>query len=664
MIKNRIAKIGALTVGMTFALGVLATPAGAQTIAELQAQINALMAQLAALQGSTVSTGTTSGTTFTQNLTLGSTGTEVTALQQVLVAQGHLVMPVGVAYGYFGPLTQAAVSKWQAANGVSPTAGYWGPISRAKYASMGGTVTVPGTTVPGTTVGITTPGVEGTITASKSATPASGTKVYEGGSRVGVLGIKLEAKISDIRVERVKLQLSSVTSGNSDQQFYTKIADRIHVMDGSTVLSSMDLNANTVVKEGSLYYITITGFNFVVPKDATKVLTIAIDPKTSWDSTYDNDSWKLTIPVDGVRGVDGAGVNEYSPTTAFNNEFTSAADVVDSAALTVSLANNTPATSQVIANEGSSDNELDGLTLAIFDFKGEKDQVLVTDLVVDLVRGGGNNVATATTAYVYDGSTLVGSASVAGTSATAATATFSDIDWVIPAGTTRTLAFKVDIDSAALAADTYAASIGVVTAVGTAVTSENSVGSSITETGSAQGKTITIRKVGPEISLVSKSITTNGVPQGNPAAGVTSTSSLTATFNLKIKAVGGTLTLGTVASGTPVVASSTTSFKVYRNGAYDGTVSSAATSTSYNVVTGSCTSSGTNSCTLADGAEVTFPVTFQIQGRPVGGTGFTNGLYSVQFEGIQWFNATTGAVQTTTFMAGENDWRTADVSFP
>ena len=661
MINKRIAKIAGIAVSATIAFGTLVPMVGAVTIAELQAQINALMAQLATLQGGSVSTGTT----FTQNLTVGSTGAEVTALQQMLVAQGHLVMPVGVAYGYFGTLTRAAVASWQAANGISPTAGYFGPISRAKANATSGGTTGGGTTTGG---GITTTGVEGTLTATKAASPASGTKVYEGGSRVAVLGIEVEADLSDMKVERVKLKLDAVTAANSDQQIYTKIADMIYVMDGSTVLASSALDATTVVKEGSNYYITIAGFGFVVPKDTTKVLTIAIDPKTSWDTTYDNDSWSLTVPADGVRAVDGAGINQYSPTAALTaHNFTSAADVVDSAALTVSLASNSPATSQVIANQGSSDNEYDLLTLAIINFKGEKDQIKVTDLIVDIVRGGVANAssATSTTAYIYDGSTLVGSATVAGTSLTAMSATFTDIDWIIPADTTKALTVKVDIDSAQLTADTFAVDIAGATAsaVATNVTSENSSGSSITETGSAQGKTITVRKVGPEISLVSKSITTAGVPQGAPFAGGTSTSTLSATFNIKIKAVGGALTLGSVASGTPVVASSSVSFKVYRNGSWDeASLGSNATSTSYTIPS-TCVVSG-NSCALADSDEVTIPVTFQIQGRVAAATALSSGLYSVQFAGIQWWNATTGAVQTTTFMDGEADWRTADVSFP
>lgn len=663
MTKIRIAKMAGVAVGATLLLGSFVPMVGAQTIADLQAQINALLAQLAALQGG--GTTTTSACTFTRSLTVGSTGADVTCLQQTLVAQGHLVMPAGVAMGYFGNLTKAAVAKWQAANGVAPAAGYFGPISQAKFATMGGTT--GGTTVPGSTVGITTPGVEGTITATLNPSPASGTKVYEGGSKTAVLGIKLEADISDIKVERVKVQLDATTSGNSDQQFYTKIADTMYVMDGSTILASTPLNATTVVKEGSAYYITIAGFSFLVPKDTTKVLTLAVDPKASWDSTYDNDTWTLTVPANGVRGVDGAGINQYSPTAALTAQsFTSAADVVDSAALTVSLASDSPKVSQVIANQGSSSNEYDDLVLAKINFKAEDDQVKVTDLIADITRSGTQTTATATTAYIYEGSVsagnLVGSAAVAGTTLALGTATFSNIDWIIPADTTKTLVLTVDVDSAGVAFTSLAGSVGSTTAVATAVTSENSAGSSITETGAGEGRFITVRKIGPEVSLISKSIVTDGVAQGNPAAGLTTTSTLTATFNIKIKAVGGTLNLGTVASTVPVVASSTSSFKVYRNGAFDATVGDVATSTSY-VIPSGCTTDGTNSCNLTDGNEITIPVTFRIGGRNAAGTAVTTGLYAVGFEGITW-HTVGGASQTTTFMAGEADWRTADVSFP
>lgn len=659
MLKTRIAKIAGLAVGASIAFGAFAPMAGAVTVAELQAQINALMVQLAALSGGSVSTGTA----ITSDLTIGSTGAQVSALQSALVAQGHLVMPAGVAMGYFGSLTKSAVMKWQAANGVSAT-GYFGPISRAKFnGSAGATGTVPGATVGSGTTGstsgsISTPGVEGTVTVSLNPSPASGTKLYEGESKKQVFGIKLEAKASDIKIERIKIDLDSITN-TGDNLTYTKIAEKIYVMDGSTVLASSDLNSTTVVKDGADYFVTLSGFGYVVPANSTRVLYIALDAKASWDSTYDNDSWSLGLPVDGVRGVDGAGVNEYGPSTAFSRTFTSAANLVDSAALSISLNAASPATNQVICASGTDSDECDKLEVARFDFKAEKDAVTVTDFVLDIVRGGGN-VATSSTAYLYDGSTLVGSAAVAGTAQTTMTATFSDIDWVVPQDTTKTLSVKFDIVDAALAADTFVASTDA-----NDTTAENSAGTTVTATGSADGNTITVRNIGPEITLVSKSITTSGVPQSDTANSL-STSTLTATFNIKIKALGNALTFGTVASGTPLFASSTASFKVYRNGSYDATISAGATSTSYSIPSTTCVSVGTNSCTLAEGSEVTIPVTFSIIGRTVAGVSLTRGsVYSVGFEGIQWQSGTNGgAAQTTTFMAGLSDWRTADVSFP
>ena len=103
---------------VAFMLGVLATSVGAETL------------------------------TFSTNLTVGSRGPDVTALQQFLVSKGYLEMPAGVAYGYFGPLTKGAVARWQAANGISPAAGYFGPISRRAIVSQMATSPAPPVPAP------------------------------------------------------------------------------------------------------------------------------------------------------------------------------------------------------------------------------------------------------------------------------------------------------------------------------------------------------------------------------------------------------------------------------------------------------------------------------------------------------------------------------------
>lgn len=127
--------------------------ASADLIADLQAQIAALQAQLNALSGG--SGGAMSAKcTFTKDLTVGSRGDDVKCLQNWLISAGHLA--AGNNTGFFGKFTKAAVAKWQAAAGVSPTAGYFGPKSRAAYNASVGTTT--GTTTGSTTTGSTTTG--------------------------------------------------------------------------------------------------------------------------------------------------------------------------------------------------------------------------------------------------------------------------------------------------------------------------------------------------------------------------------------------------------------------------------------------------------------------------------------------------------------------------
>lgn len=63
-----------------------------------------------------------------RDLTIGSEGSDVSALQSRLIAAGFL--DISTPTGYFGPLTEAALAEYQRANGISPASGYYGPITR------------------------------------------------------------------------------------------------------------------------------------------------------------------------------------------------------------------------------------------------------------------------------------------------------------------------------------------------------------------------------------------------------------------------------------------------------------------------------------------------------------------------------------------------------
>ncbi|MCR4274858.1 MAG: sortase [Candidatus Campbellbacteria bacterium] len=70
----------------------------------------------------------TVGVTFARDLTVGASGTDVSALQQFLITGGFL--KISTPTDYFGPLTRTALSAWQASLNIYPSVGYFGPLSR------------------------------------------------------------------------------------------------------------------------------------------------------------------------------------------------------------------------------------------------------------------------------------------------------------------------------------------------------------------------------------------------------------------------------------------------------------------------------------------------------------------------------------------------------
>jgi Putative peptidoglycan binding domain len=74
----------------------------------------------------------TSSLTFTRPLIQGSQGQDVSALQQILVSQGYLSSQ---PTGFFGPLTAAALAKFQSAHGIEALGGV-GPKTRTLLNSL------------------------------------------------------------------------------------------------------------------------------------------------------------------------------------------------------------------------------------------------------------------------------------------------------------------------------------------------------------------------------------------------------------------------------------------------------------------------------------------------------------------------------------------------
>lgn len=144
--------------------------ASAATVEELTAQINALLAQVSALQAAQTTTTTTTQSqtsctaSFGTNLKQGMTNAEVLALQKFLNMSVDTQVSVsgagspGMETSYFGPATKAAVIKFQNKYatdilnpvGLTQGTGFVGASTRAKINAMctSGSTTTTTTTLP------------------------------------------------------------------------------------------------------------------------------------------------------------------------------------------------------------------------------------------------------------------------------------------------------------------------------------------------------------------------------------------------------------------------------------------------------------------------------------------------------------------------------------
>lgn len=632
-------KVVAAVIGFTMALTIVAgaSNASAQSAMSLSDLVKLFISlgiissdKAAAAMAAVASSSTVASTQFTTDLTVGSSGASVTALQNAL--------GVSPATGYFGSITKAAVMSYQTAHGI-PATGYVGPLTRA---SLNGsstttttTTTTTGTTVTGTPVVNT--GVEGILTIDQAS--VSNSSLYVGQTNVPVISFKATAKLSPINLERVQLDLGSTTT------IYTKVFKTMYLLDPSgNVLAQADLNSNTVVKSGTDYFLTLGGFSYAVPKDVPETLTVTADLYSAIDDAQQTNR-SIIMPANGVRGTDGAGIDQYGPLSQFNQNVTINGSLTDSAQLLVSTDAANFLSSDVVAASGSANNQYDKLPLLAFDVRAQKDTVEITDLSATVSSTGTGN-ATATAAYLYDGSTLLASASV---NSSTGVASFTDINYWVPQDTTKVLTIKADIRNAASTATNFTATVA---ANGPAA--QNSEGSTVAPTGSATGNSFTVRNVGPVFTLNSASITKSATAAQNNY----STSTADATFNLTIQAVGGDVYFGDQA------AAQTFQFGVFQNGALASLNDNNSVAWS-RPSSGAVTITGSQAFKLAQNNSVTFPIDYVFEGRTSAGALLSTGSYAVGLQAVVWNVAASGSGSTTSnFMAGQTAWRTSAISLP
>ena len=425
-----------------FALVGVST-AKAATVEELTALIAQLQAQIAALTGGS----TTAAGEITKDLTIGSQGDQVEILQKYLEDEGYLVMPVGVAYGYFGNLTKAAVAKWQADNGVAPAAGYFGSISRAKYASLNPVTPVTADDDDDADDGDLEGGA-GAIADADYIAKLSNEKVGEGKSDVEVAGLTIEAdEGSDIELMAVALNFSKSEGGTTaPTRDFDRYADEVSIwFDGEEVAR---LDADEFTRRQNYDKTVSLDRGAIIRAGEKGDLVVALSGVSNLDSKDEGKIW--TLKFDSIRYRDGLNAVITDNSTGdiaktartFSFEGFAAATNLELRVTKGSAAIND---SRIIKVSKTADTDSEEVLSFKVQAKGDSD-LYINDLSVDFTSiGAGVGEIINTAKLVVDGD-VIGSETLVSSATATTTVVFDNIDLVIDAGDTVEVVVEVDIN--------------------------------------------------------------------------------------------------------------------------------------------------------------------------------------------------------------------------
>ena len=408
---------------------------------------------------------------FNTNLTVGSTGADVSALQSWLISKGFSIPSISSGAstpGYFGSQTKAAVVAYQASVGL-PSTGFVGPLTRGILngssapstapVSMGCPIGYTCTANPGTTPAtpVTTGGplvgTDGSISDINTLSQYSSEEIGDGENDVKIAGFEVEASNDgDISLRSIKLVFDPSGNGSGDSDHLDDYIDSVSVWMGSTKIGSADSDDFTETSNDT-YEKTITLSSSVVKADTTEKFYVSVDAASNLDSgDIDSDSW--TVAVANLRFEDGSGV-VTTETSAIPTDldWDSAGDGIGMLFVTFSSAADTElkftkdssSPTEVVVIDDT--NNTDDVTMLVgkVEVEGTSD-VVVDEIPVTLTTVGGANVAAVTGSITLkiDGKTFTESVTISG--ATTGTTTFDNLDLSLDAGKTYTFTVYADIN--------------------------------------------------------------------------------------------------------------------------------------------------------------------------------------------------------------------------
>lgn len=490
---------------LSLVIGVGAQTASALTSVEAEAIISALSldASKAAAIRALVTGGSApaASVSFSRNLTVGSTGSDVTALQQFLVSRGFLTMPAGTAYGYFGALTKSAVAAYQASTGL-PSTGYFGPMTIAKI-SASGVVTVPST--PGTSTncpagmtctpvgGVVNDGDEGQLTDIEEMGSIASEDADEGEEDVQVLGVEVEAEDSDMTIDRIDVDFTAPGSGSDNLDDY--ITEVTLWIDGQKVATQ---DVDEADEDDDVYSFRFSGLSSRISEGEVGEIVVAVSAVNNIDSS-DTGSWTVEIPENGIRATDEAGISETYVSSSDDLEETFSVGSAAGGELDFTEADENPDAGIVSVSEES--DTTDVLLLAL-ELEADESDLTISEIPFHIVSSGANVSEIVKSLKVVHGSNTLDSQSISSVASTSRYIVFEDLDLEIGDGDTEVIMLYATIND-------LEGSFGEGDSVWATASSSNQWdvedenGDSVTPSGNVTGDAQTFYSEGITVSLVS-----------------------------------------------------------------------------------------------------------------------------------------------------------------
>ncbi|MCI5108645.1 MAG: peptidoglycan-binding protein [Candidatus Pacebacteria bacterium] len=532
-----IAILGMITFAFAFAIP---QAQASSTVDVVCALVNCDAATRAALEAALGGSSTGASYTFTQDLTVGSTGEEVRQLQMFLNNNGYTVAASGAGSAgsestYFGSLTAAALAKYQAANGIAPAVGYFGPITRASVNSM--TSGSSDSSSSSSSTGLQ--GGAGSINDADYVSKLSNEKVGENEEDVEVAGLVLEADDnSDIELVAVNLNFSKGTA-NRD---FDKYADEISVWFDGKEVARVDADE---FEDDKNYDRTITlKSGAVIDAGDTGELVVAASGVSNLDSNDAGETW--TLEFESVRFKDALGavvtdsstgdINDGSGRTFSFETFATAADVE----LKITDGDDSVNDARVIDVDDTQDT--DGVELFSFylEAKGDSD-ITIDDMPVTYTSVGTNVDDIVNTLELWIDGELVDSVTAPSSATTTTSVTFDNFDYTISAGDKVEAVIKGDINDIEAGTfdegDTLSVAFGETETDDSAFDVEDEDGTDLVDadkTGSASAGAHSFYSTGIAVDLISTSTDVAVGTSSNDDSG-------TFTIKFKVTSVDGTI---------------------------------------------------------------------------------------------------------------------------